>query len=140
MLLTKERYDVITADVILPQHAGAGNLYSAQYYELMKRVLNNRGIALQWIGSGTETEYKLIMRTFISVFPHTTLWHGGSLMVGSKRPLVLEREAFDRKLQDDDSRRALEAMNLGSSEALLSRYVAGPEELRHVRGPRSDPH
>ena len=135
MLLTKERYDVITADVILPQHAGAGNLYSAQYYELMKHVLNNRGIALQWIGSGTETEYKLIMRTFISVFPYTTLWHGGSLMVGAKRPLVLEREAYDRKLMDDDSRRALEAMNLGSFEALLSRYVAGPEELRKFVGP-----
>jgi spermidine synthase len=135
MLLTKERYDVITADVILPQHAGAGNLYSVQYYELMKDVLNNRGIALQWIGSGTETEYKLIMRTFVSVFPHTTLWHGGSLMVGAKRPLVLERDAFDRKLQDEDSRRALEAMNLGSFEALLSRYVAGPEELRKFVGP-----
>ena len=39
MLLTPERYDVITADVILPMHAGAGNLYSVEYYRLMRRVL-----------------------------------------------------------------------------------------------------
>ena len=31
MLLTPERYDVITADVIVPMHAGAGNLYSVEY-------------------------------------------------------------------------------------------------------------
>ncbi len=31
MLLTDARYDVITADVIVPMHAGAGNLYSVEY-------------------------------------------------------------------------------------------------------------
>ena len=51
MLLTPERYDVITADVIVPMHAGAGNLYSVEYYRLMRRVLNPHGIAIQWIGS-----------------------------------------------------------------------------------------
>ena len=135
MLLTDQRYDVITADVILPVHAGAGNLYSQQYYRLMRRVLQNRGIALQWIGSGSETEYKLIMRTFISVFPHTTLWEGGSLMLGSSRPLVLERDAFDRKLERPGSRAALERMGIGTFKALIGRYVAGPDELRAFVGP-----
>lgn len=134
MLLTDKRYDIITADVILPVHAGAGNLYSAEYYQLMSRVLNNHGIAVQWIGSGTETEYKLIMRTFLTVFPHTTLWEHGTLMVGSRRPLVLDQEVFDRKLTSDDSRRALESMGLGSFNALLSRYVAGPNEMRAFVG------
>ena len=50
-------------------HAGAGNLYSVEYYRLMRRVLNRHGIAIQWIGSAGETEYKLIMRTFVTVFP-----------------------------------------------------------------------
>ena len=31
MLLTAEQYDIITADVIVPMHAGAGNLYSVEY-------------------------------------------------------------------------------------------------------------
>jgi spermidine synthase len=134
MLLTDRRYDVITADVILPIHAGAGNLYSAEYYGLMRRVLQNRGVALQWIGSGTETEYKLIMRTFLRVFPHTTLWQGGSLMVGSMRPLVLDEEAFARKRAWPQSRVALDTMGLTSFEALLARYVAGPAELRQFVG------
>ena len=135
MLLTGEKYDVITADVILPVHAGAGNLYSQQYYRVMRRVLTNRGIALQWIGSGSDTEYKLIMRTFVSVFPHTTLWEGGSLMIGSSRPLGLDEQAFNSKLERPESRRALEQMGIGTFKALLARYVAGPDELRGFVGP-----
>lgn len=41
------------------------------------------------MGLGTEAEYKTIMRTFLSVFPEATLWGGGSLMIGSKKPLAL---------------------------------------------------
>jgi spermidine synthase len=134
MLLTPERYDLVTADVILPIHAGAGNLYSVEYYRLMRKVLNNRGIAIQWIGSAGDTEYKLIMRTFVTVFPHTTLWHGGSLMVGSTRPLVLDEGAFLRKLDSPQSRAALESMGFKSFESLLSRYTAGPAELKTFLG------
>jgi spermidine synthase len=134
MLLTSERYDVVTADVILPQHAGAGNLYSVEYYRLMRRVLNNRGIALQWIGSPTDTEYKLIMRTFTTVFPHTTLWYNGSLMVGSSRPLVLDESAFERKLERPATRTALTEVGLGTFTELLARYTAGPAELRTFVG------
>jgi spermidine synthase len=134
MLLTPDRYDIITADVIVPMHAGAGNLYSVEYYRLMRRVLDKHGIAVQWIGSTGETEYKLIMRTFVTVFPHTTLWHGGSLMVGSARPLVLEEEAFLRKQASPQSKAALDAMGFNTFEALLAQYDAGPGEIRAFLG------
>ena len=134
MLLTPSRYDIITADVIVPMHAGAGNLYSVEYYRLMRRVLDKHGIAIQWIGSTGETEYKLIMRTFVTVFPHTTLWHGGSLMVGAARPLVLEEEAFLRKQASPQSKEALDAMGFSTFEALLAQYDAGPAEIRAFLG------
>jgi spermidine synthase len=120
--------------VILPMHAGAGNLYSVEYYHLMRRVLNPRGIALQWIGSAGETEYKMIMRTFVTVFPHTTLWHGGTLMVGSSRPLVLEEEAFLRKQASPQSRAALDSIGFKTFEALLSQFNAGPAEIKTFLG------
>jgi spermidine synthase len=135
MLLTDARYDIITADVIVPMHAGAGNLYSVEYYRLMRRVLNRHGIAIQWIGSAGETEYKLIMRTFVTVFPNTTLWHGGSLMVGSTRPLVIEEEAFLRKQRSAQSKGALDGMGFKTFESLLSQYDAGPAEIRAFLGP-----
>src|SRR5687767_11195172 len=93
LLLTRSRYDVITADVILPIHAGSGNLYSAEYFRLVRRALKPGGIAVQWV-AGTEAEYKTIARTFVSVFPETTLWAGGALMLGSNEPLRLRKSDF----------------------------------------------
>ena len=69
LLLSGERFDVITADIIQPSHAGAGNLYSREYFTLVRHALKDNGLALQWIGHRPATQYKLIMRTFLEVFP-----------------------------------------------------------------------
>jgi spermidine synthase len=132
LMLTSKRYDVVTADLIQPIHAGAGNLYSVEYFRLAHAVLKRDGLMLQWIGHRSEAQYKLIMRTFLSVFPHTTLWADGSLMVGAAGPLRIDRAAFERKRRRPETRAALDAAGLGSFEALLGRYTAGPEELRRL--------
>jgi spermidine synthase len=132
--LTPKRYDVITADIIQPFHAGSGHLYSAEYFRLARDALKDDGLMLQWIGHRTEVQYKLIMRTFLSVFPHATLWDNGGLMVGSKRSLQLDPADFERKLRAPTTREGLEAMGLHSFEALLSAYTAGPEELHRFAG------
>lgn len=131
LMLTPKKYDVITADLILPIHAGSGNLYSAEYFTLVKNALKDDGLALQWVW-GTDAEYKTIMRTFLSVFPEATLWWDGSLMIGSKKPLVLRKADFDWKL--GARREALEDVGLTSFEQLTSAYVAGPEEMRAFVG------
>ena len=93
--LTPKRYDVITADIIQPFHAGSGHLYAAEYFQLARNALKDDGLMLQWIGHRTEVQYKLIMRTFLSVFPHATLWDNGGLMVGSKQSLQLDPADFE---------------------------------------------
>ena len=55
---------------------------------------NPGGLVLQWV-AGTEAEYKTIARTFLSVFPETTAWVDGSLLVGSVEPLRLRRAEFE---------------------------------------------
>ena len=100
LALSGEQFDVITADIIQPIHAGAGHLYSREYFELVRQALKPGGIALQWIGHRERSHYTLIMRTFLEVFPDATLWLGGELMVGSLEPLTLNQAAFDAKLRD----------------------------------------
>ena len=134
LLLAPRQYDVITADIIQPIHAGAGNLYAAEYFRLTRNALADSGLVLQWIGHRPETQYRLIMRTFLSVFPDTTLWANGTLMVGTKRPLNVDRAALERKLADPDLQEALADVGLGSVEALSAQYTAGPNELRKFVG------
>ena len=133
LLLTNQRYDVITADVILPIHAGAGNLYSKEYFTLVRRALKPGGMAVQWV-AGTDAEYKLIMRTFLSVFPETTLWADGSLMIGGLEPLRLRRKDLEWKLQVPARRQMLAELGVTNFEKLRALYRAGPDELRRYVG------
>jgi spermidine synthase len=92
--LTEKRYDVIEADAIRPWHAGAGNLYSADFFRLVRDRLTDEGLMVHWNGGRKPVEFAMVLRTFLSVFPHTTLWRG-DIMVGSKKPLDLDA-AFQR--------------------------------------------
>jgi spermidine synthase len=134
MLLTRRKYDVVTADVIHTIYAGSGNLYSAEYFRIIRRVLKPGGLVLQWV-AGTDAEYKTIARTFLSVFPETTVWKDGTLLVGSLEPLRLRRSEFEWKLQLPGRARAARDLGARTFEDLLAMYKAGPDELRAFVGP-----
>ena len=135
LLLSGERFDVITADIIQPIHAGAGSLYSKEYFQLVRQALKPGGIAMQWIGQRERAHYLLIMRTFLEVFPYATLWLDGSLMVGTLEPLHLNREHFERKLSDPQTRDAFAAAGLSSFDDLRRWYTGGPAAMRAFVGP-----
>jgi spermidine synthase len=132
--LSGEKFDVVTADIIQPIHAGAGNLYSREYFTLVRDALEPGGIALQWIGHRPPTQYRLIMRTFLEVFPHTTLWLDGNLMAGSLEPLQLQEAQFAAKRADPRTAAALDEVGLTSFDVLTSWYTAGPDEMRRFVG------
>jgi spermidine synthase len=127
LMMTRKQYDIITADIILPRHAGAGSLYSREYYELVSRALAPGGLVVQWNGGDTDTEYKLLLRTFMSVFPHTTLWAEGSLMLGSTVPFTISRSAYEARRTSFDQFQ----WDLPTLQRI---YSAGPDEIREFLG------
>ena len=52
------------------------NLYSQDFYKLMKDRLTENGVAAQWIPLHTqsEEETKTLIASFISIFPEASLW------------------------------------------------------------------
>ena len=135
LTFTDRRFDVITADVIQPGHAGAGHVYSREYFSLVRRALKPGGVVLQWIGKRPSVEYKLIMRTFLDVFPHATLWNDGEFMVGTLQPLKLDPGTLDRMRAEPRTREALDAIGLTSFDVLRTWYTAGAGEMRTFVGP-----
>ncbi len=133
--LTGRRFDVITADIIQPGHAGAGHVYSKEYFTLVRNALKDNGVVLQWIGHRPFVEYTLIMRTFLEVFPHATLWKDANFMVGTLHPLAIDAGALDRLRQRPETRDALDAVGLKTFADLRSWYTAGPDEMRAFVGP-----
>jgi spermidine synthase len=134
LALTDRRFDVITADIIQPGHAGAGLVYSKEYFTLVRNALHQDGVALQWIGLRPSIEYKLIMRTFLEVFPHATLWYDANFMVGTLKPLAMDPSALERLRRHPETREALDAVGLTQFEVLRSWFSAGPDEMRAFVG------
>ena len=126
LLTTRKRYDVVTADIILPRHAGAGALYSREYFQLVRESLAEGGLALQWNGAEGDTTYRMILRTFMSVFPYTTLWAYGTLMLGSVKPFELSRAAYERRYRDPQFRELFD----WNFDTIVRTYLAGPDQIK----------
>jgi spermidine synthase len=129
LLLTDRKYDIITADVIMPHHAGAGNLYSVEYYRLCEKALAPGGLMCQWIWKNSRSQYQMMIRTFVQAFPYVTFWEDGTLMIGSNQPIRLSREAMVRKFENPQTRAALAEVKLRSPEDVLKMYTGNREEV-----------
>jgi spermidine synthase len=133
LTLTKKKYDLITADLIQPIHAGSNNVYSKEYFEAVRAALKPGGMTMQW-ANGTEAEYKTICRTFQTVFPYATVWGDGSLLLGTLEPLVLRESDYTWKLQSPGRHQGLVELGADTFDKLLAMYMAGPDELRAYLG------
>lgn len=127
-------YDVITADAIIPRHAGANSLYSVEYFRIVRAALAPGGLVLHWNGGANAAEYNLILAAFFTAFPNTTLWADGALMVGSHDPLVVSRRRIDELLADPGTREVLKLMGVQRPEQLERMLRAGPDDVRAYLG------
>ncbi|MHC1711035.1 MAG: fused MFS/spermidine synthase [Solidesulfovibrio sp.] len=91
LLASRKKYDIITAEPPPPMMAGVVNLYSREYFELMRDRLNDGGMVTYWLPvfELSPADAKAILRAFSEVFEHTSLWTGDNfnwMMVGVKKP------------------------------------------------------
>ncbi len=87
-----EKFDIIEADALRPESAYAGNLYSEEYFQLVRDRLKPGGYAVTWAPTPRVT------RTFVHVFPHVVGF--GVILVGSDRPILLDRTTIEARLAD----------------------------------------
>jgi spermidine synthase len=76
LLSAREPYDAILIDPTPPLYGtGAVNLYTADFFRIVRERLAPRGIFLLRIPqSADEASVRLLLRTVIEVFPHVSLW------------------------------------------------------------------
>ncbi|MEO5763040.1 MAG: spermidine synthase [Vicinamibacteria bacterium] len=78
---TSNRYDLITSEPPPPHLGGVVNLYTREYFDLLKRRLNPGGIVSYWlpVASLSDTDAQVISSAFCEVFTDCTLWKGMNL-------------------------------------------------------------
>jgi predicted membrane-bound spermidine synthase len=84
------KYDIIEADALRPTSAFAGNLYSYEYFMLLRSHLKPGGMAVTWAPT------QRVIQTFLTVFPH--VFNFGGVMVGTMEPIVFDPAAFNTRI------------------------------------------
>ena len=140
-LLTADRkYDVISVDLLLASCAGAGSLYTREFYALCFDRLQDDGLMVQWLSPShiAPTYVEMILRTARSVFPHLSLWftrhHNHVIMVASKRPLEIDYAAIATRMGRPDTERDLAEVRLNDPAVFLSYFIAAGDTLDRALG------
>lgn len=141
LLASEERYDVIVSEPSNPWMRGIGNLFSLEFYELVARRLAPNGIVCQWIHTYNLFPYdlKMVVKTFRSVFPHTTIWNttpGDLLLIGGKDPLSLDYARLQSRYDSlPGLREDLARLGVHSPLGLLADFVLSEEDAAQYAEP-----
>jgi spermidine synthase len=143
LLGNHERWPVIICDSTHPKSPDSWVLYTQEFYRVVRDRLADDGVFVQWLPfHGLKTaEFHVIIRTFQSVFPHTSLWvtcaadqRGGvaayTLLVATAQPLSVSLDRLQRRLAEPAVAADLRAFGLDKAPGLLSTFVCAEEALR----------
>jgi spermidine synthase len=75
LMATKEKFDIIDADLFVPYRSGAGSLYTKEHFDSVQQRLKEDGIFVQWLPTYqvTEFEFHVIGKTMLEVFDQVSL-------------------------------------------------------------------
>lgn len=139
LLRRHESFDVITLEPPPPAAAGVVNLYSRDFYEIVKRRLNEGGMLAQWwpIVAQNDEDSQSLVRSILDVFPYVTLWTTEvheMLLLGSTQPLELDYARIDERMQAPAVGRALAEVGVMSAADLLATYITDRAGLESYAG------
>src|SRR6266478_9108782 len=136
LLVTPETYDVLSVDTLDPKHAGNGNLYTREFYELSRRVLGPGGIFVQWLPyhQVDNTSLKMIARTFQDVYPHATVWlnrfKGYTLLLGTHEPLQIDVARLEGHFRTEAIQRDLAEIHVATPWQFLESFAMRADTVR----------
>ncbi|MFN2425640.1 MAG: spermidine synthase, partial [Candidatus Binatia bacterium] len=135
---TDRKFDLFTGEPPPPPLAGVVNLYTREYFQLVRDHLNDGGMITYWlpIHNLSDVSSKAILRAFCDVFPDCQLWNGmdtSLMMVGSKEFAGGASLAhFTAQWRDPDVRRELDALGFERPEQIGALFIGGPDYLREL--------
>ena len=136
LLVTPEAYDVVSVDTLDPKHAGNGNLYTREFYELSRRVLKPGGIFVQWLPyhQVDNASLKMIARTFQDVYPHATMWlnrfKGYTLLLGTLEPLRIDVARLEAHFRTRAVQHDLAEVHVATPWQFLESFAMGSDTVR----------
>lgn len=130
---TRQKWDVIACQTAEPRTAGAADLYTREFWQLVRSRLNEGGVCSQWVQlyAMPESELQVLVRTFRSVFPNAYICHvpgaGEIILIGmTGTDKIALKQINDRIQRANTNSTALSFSGITSGADLLSTFKVGP--------------
>jgi len=135
------QYDIITGEPPPPKVAGSVNLYTEEFFSLMKSRLNEGGIATFWLPMNQlkVEESKAILRAFHNAFPNALVWASADqqwIMMGIKGPGRRVNEEELRRLWSQPAAAGPDLRRIGVEipQQLAALFLMDGEEIDRITG------
>ncbi len=108
----RNRYDVIISEPSNPWQSGSSRLFTREAFVHARNNLKPGGLMAQWMHLyGVDVEsFRLVVRTFASVFPHVNLWADPEfpdvILLGSTDAIEIDPLALDEGFANNAQLRA----------------------------------
>ncbi|HEX4639662.1 MAG TPA: fused MFS/spermidine synthase [Chthoniobacterales bacterium] len=122
------RFDIIEADALRPTSAYAGNVFSREYFELLREHLKRGGVAVTWIPTARVHE------TFRTVFPNIIRFD--NVDIGSLEPIPFDPATVMNRARTDFVREYFARAGI-DIEAMMADYMQPGKAV--LIGPDSTP-
>ncbi len=137
LLLDPKKHSLIISDATNPKTFDSWTLYTQEFYELVKERLEPGGVFSQWVLIPLPGDsIKILLNTFRSVFPHTSLWciYGSSqcMMLATPERLEIDYQEFSARLGPVLESSGLAEYGVGDVDKFLSFLLLGEDELEQA--------
>lgn len=102
-------YDVLIGDLVVPWREGEAALFTREHFARARAALRPGGLFCQWLPMFqlSEEEARILIRTFLSVFPQALVWRGDFSpdrpaigLIGFVEPFRLDPGVMRRRLTE----------------------------------------
>lgn len=116
LLRSGKQFDVIEADALRPNSAYSGNLYSWEYFQMLRARLKPGGLAVTWAPTDR------VLASFLGIFPYAILVDG--IAIGSEQPIAAEPAEILGRLTDPFTSTYYRRVG-GDLRSLVDNLIAG---------------
>ena len=135
LLVEQRRYDIIASQPSHPWRAGAANLFTQEFFVIVKSRLNDNGVFSQWLNLFGMDVYTLksVMKSFYAAFPHgfslVNVSTGDMILIGSPAEIQIDFDAINKVLATHTVKTNLAFSGIGQARDLLWYFCLSRDEM-----------
>lgn len=138
LLASGKKYDVISSEPSNPWLTGSAKLFTKEFFELMKKSINEDGVVIHWINmyAVDNESLKRVIKAFAEVFPEArgfgVVASNDFLLVGSNKEIKLDPTKLSDAFKKERIKKDLERIGIDDETEIMSRIYLDKKSLKKM--------